>query len=91
MLEKEVVNDLVQSVEKAHKQDFWTVWATRGSPFEINLYNLHIQARKLESNDQLFTKYQVVETEREMDRFGMGKSQLSKPSKHKSSQRNNVF
>ncbi|KAF4921946.1 hypothetical protein CGCVW01_v005625 [Colletotrichum viniferum] len=71
MLEKEVVNDLVQSVEKAHKQDFWTVWATRGSPFEINLYNLHIQARKLESNDQLFTKYQVVETEREMDRFGM--------------------
>ncbi|KAF5522821.1 hypothetical protein CGCA056_v006117 [Colletotrichum aenigma] len=71
MLEKEVVNDLVQSVEKAHKQDFWTVWATRGSPFEINLYNLHIQARKLESNEQLFTKYQVVETEREMDRFGM--------------------
>ncbi|KAL3294256.1 hypothetical protein RB213_012681 [Colletotrichum asianum] len=56
------------------------------SPFEINLYNLHIQARKLESNDPLFTKYQVVETEPEMDRFGMDKSQLSKPYKHKSSE-----
>lgn len=74
------MKDLEQYVEHAHGQDFWTVWATRGGTFEINLYNMHIQARKLETVDSIFSKYMVLETEREMIRFGMGESD---PHNHK--------
>ncbi|OHF00710.1 hypothetical protein CORC01_04027 [Colletotrichum orchidophilum] len=71
IFEKAVFNDMVQYVEKVHKQDFWTAWVTHGGPFEVNLYNMHIQARKLETTDPLFTKYRIIETEREMAKFGM--------------------
>ncbi|KAH9234620.1 hypothetical protein K456DRAFT_1835363 [Colletotrichum gloeosporioides 23] len=73
IFEKAVIDDLVQYVENTHNQDFWTVWATRGSPFEISLYNMHVQARKLETTKPMFTKYQIIETETEMERFGIGK------------------
>ncbi|KAH0425370.1 hypothetical protein CcaCcLH18_11026 [Colletotrichum camelliae] len=72
IFEKAVIDDLVQYVENTHGQDFWTVWATRGSPFEISLYNMHVQARKLETTNPMFTKYQIIETETEMERFGIG-------------------
>ncbi|KAL0941586.1 uncharacterized protein CTRU02_204349 [Colletotrichum truncatum] len=70
--EKPIIDELVRYVEKTSKQDFWTTWVTRGGPFEVNLYNMHIQAQKLETTDPLFSKYMIVETEREMERFGMG-------------------
>ncbi|KAF9871208.1 hypothetical protein CkaCkLH20_11377 [Colletotrichum karsti] len=70
MFEKAVVDDLVKYVENEHNQDFWTTWATKGSPFEVNLYNMHVQARKLETTDALFAKYLIIETEMEMEKFG---------------------
>jgi hypothetical protein len=65
---------MVEFVENAQGGEFWRLWADNGGPFEITLFNLHIQARKLETVDTLYSKYQVLETEREMIRFGMGKS-----------------
>lgn len=74
IIEKDVLQDMVRYVEAAHNRDFWSVWIENNGPFEINLYNLHILARKLETVGSLFSKYAVVETEREMIRFGIGKS-----------------
>lgn len=72
IVEKAVVTDMVSYVESAHDTDFWTAWISNGGPFEVNMYNLHIQARKLETVDSIFSKYLVLETERELIRFGMG-------------------
>ncbi|TDZ17399.1 hypothetical protein Cob_v009408 [Colletotrichum orbiculare MAFF 240422] len=72
IVEKAIITDLVKWVEKEHREDFWTAWVTGGGPFEVNLYNMHLQARKLETTDALFTKYTIIETEREMERFGLG-------------------
>ncbi|KAK1484811.1 hypothetical protein CCUS01_15421 [Colletotrichum cuscutae] len=66
-----MIKDLVPYVKKVQKQDFWTAWVTHGGPFEVNLLNMHIQARKLETTDPLFTKYRIIETEREMQKYGM--------------------
>lgn len=73
IVEKAVVTDMIAYVENAHGTDFWTAWIANDGPFEVNMYNLHIQARKLETVDSIFSKYLVLETERELVRFGMGK------------------
>lgn len=65
---------MVLQVEGAHERDFWSVWAENGVPFEITMYNLHIMARKLELVDTVFSRYRVMETEREMRHFGLGMS-----------------
>ncbi|OLN87184.1 hypothetical protein CCHL11_03694 [Colletotrichum chlorophyti] len=71
IIEKAVIEDLIHSVEKAHNQDFWTIWTAKGGPFEVCLYNMHVQARKLESTNSIFSKYLILETEREMEKFGL--------------------
>ncbi|GKT44599.1 uncharacterized protein ColSpa_04780 [Colletotrichum spaethianum] len=71
VFEKAVLDDLVQYVEMVHNQDFWTAWATHGAPFEITLYNMHIQSRKLETTNPMFTKYRIMETELEMEKYGV--------------------
>ncbi|OHW89971.1 hypothetical protein CSPAE12_11439 [Colletotrichum incanum] len=71
IFEKAVIDDLFQYVEMVHSQDFWTAWATNGGPFEITLYNMHIQSRKLETADPIFTKYRVMESELEMEKYGV--------------------
>ncbi|PHH75887.1 hypothetical protein CDD82_4226 [Ophiocordyceps australis] len=71
IIEKAVIRDMVHYVETAHGRDFWAIWLENGGPFEIALYNLHIMARKLETVDTIFSKYMVLETEREMLRFGL--------------------
>ncbi|KAL2883857.1 hypothetical protein SGCOL_000490 [Colletotrichum sp. CLE4] len=71
IFEKDMIKDLVQYVAEVHKQDFWTAWVTHGGPFEVNLLNMHIQARKLETTDPLFAKYRIIETEREMQKYGI--------------------
>ncbi|KAK1573434.1 uncharacterized protein LY79DRAFT_673625 [Colletotrichum navitas] len=71
MVEKAVLDDLVWHVEAAHGQDFWAVWAAHGGPFEVNLYNLHVHSRKLETTDPLFRKYRVLETEMEMGKYSV--------------------
>ena len=41
--------------------------------FEITLYNMHIAARKLETNNKsVFSKYRILEVERELIRYGLG-------------------
>jgi len=74
IIEKKVISDMVLQVEGAHERDFWSVWAENGVPFEITMYNLHIMARKLELVDTVFSRYRVMETEREMRHFGLGMS-----------------
>ncbi|GJN79105.1 hypothetical protein PLIIFM63780_002618 [Purpureocillium lilacinum] len=71
IIEKKVISDMVLQVEGAHERDFWSVWAENGVPFEITMYNLHIMARKLELVDTVFSRYRVMETEREMRHFGL--------------------
>lgn len=73
IIEKPVFNDMIQYVEETHNQDFWTAWVTHGGPFEVTMYNMHIQARKLETTNSIFSKYRILETELEMERFGIGK------------------
>jgi len=84
IIEKAVMQDLFRWVEAAHGTDFWTAFLASGAqlheggktwwPFEINLHSMHVHARKLETVDPMFLKYQVLETERELIRFGMGES-----------------
>ncbi|WQF82246.1 hypothetical protein CDEST_07260 [Colletotrichum destructivum] len=71
IIEKTVIDDLFQYVEMVHSQDFWSAWATHGAPFEITLYNMHIQSRKLETTDPMFTKYRILESEMEMEKYGV--------------------
>ncbi|KAH8747608.1 hypothetical protein F5883DRAFT_382976, partial [Diaporthe sp. PMI_573] len=51
IIEKEIIFDMIEYIEHAHQRDFWSVWADNNGPFEINLYNLYIIARKLETVD----------------------------------------
>ncbi|KAK1978619.1 hypothetical protein LZ30DRAFT_598732 [Colletotrichum cereale] len=78
IFEKDVINDLFQYVEKLHNQDFWTAWASHGGPFEITLYNMHIQSRKMETTNSVFAKYSIVETEIEFEKYGV----LSESTRH---------
>lgn len=72
IIEKPIVEDMFRWVERAHGGEFWDSWIRHGAPFEVLVYNMHIAARKLETTDPLFTRYSVLETEREMIRFGVG-------------------
>lgn len=41
--------------------------------FEASIYHMHIQAKKLETEPgSIFARYRVLETERELIRFGLG-------------------
>ncbi|GJD04442.1 hypothetical protein ColKHC_13267 [Colletotrichum higginsianum] len=71
IIEKTVIDDLFQYVEMVHSQDFWSAWATHGAPFKITLYNMHIQSRKLETTDPMCTKYRTLESEMEMEKYGV--------------------
>ena len=42
---------MVSYVQKAHDGEFFDIWLKNGGSFEILLYNMHIQARKLETVD----------------------------------------
>ncbi|KAK1991862.1 hypothetical protein LX36DRAFT_589588 [Colletotrichum falcatum] len=72
-VEKAVVGDLMRYVEEVHGREFWAVWAAHGGPFEIQLYNLHVQSRKLETADPMYQKYRIMETETQMGRYGVCK------------------
>ncbi|KAK1961185.1 hypothetical protein LY78DRAFT_645275 [Colletotrichum sublineola] len=71
IIEKPVLDDLIQYVEKAHDQDFWATWAANGGPFEVTLYNLYVHWRKLETTDPMYGKYRIMDTEMEMSKFGV--------------------
>lgn len=64
--------DMYNWVEQAHDRPFWEVFfQAQPFAFEITLMNMHIQSRKLETTDELFTKYKVLEVERELTRYGV--------------------
>ncbi|KAK2059650.1 hypothetical protein LY76DRAFT_645298 [Colletotrichum caudatum] len=72
MAERAVIDELFRHVEAAHGgKEFWAVWAAHGGPFEINLYNMFVLSRKLETTDPLFGKYRVLDTEAEMSKYGV--------------------
>jgi len=60
-------------VEASHNDSFWKVYLENpGNPFEINLYYMHIHARKLETSSQsVYAKYRVLSAEREMTLAGL--------------------
>ena len=60
-------------VHDAMQMDFVDAWLKHGGPFEILPYYLHIHARKLETVNSIYSKYLLLETEREMIRYGLGK------------------
>jgi hypothetical protein len=72
-VEKTILQDMVQFVEMAHDGEFWDIWLRQGKPFEVLIYNMHIASRKLETVSSIFSKYQILESERELIRFGIGK------------------
>jgi hypothetical protein len=58
-------------------KDFWSrlvVAKTKNfGPFEGPLYFLHVHAMKEESEDPLYTKYRVLDVERELKKTGLGR------------------
>ncbi|KAK1579618.1 uncharacterized protein LY79DRAFT_592781 [Colletotrichum navitas] len=72
-VEKTIIHDLIQHVEAMHGQEFWSVWAANGGPWEINLYNMHVLSRKLETTNPLFTKFRIIDVEMEMKKYGVCK------------------
>jgi hypothetical protein len=74
IIEKDIFVDMVRYIEAAHDGEFWNIWLKHGGPFEVLMYTMHIYTRKLETVDTIFSKYQVLETEREMIRYGLGTS-----------------
>ncbi|EXM15685.1 hypothetical protein FOTG_15990 [Fusarium oxysporum f. sp. vasinfectum 25433] len=73
IIEKPIWNDMVSSVEMAHGGNFWDIWIENSYPFELLVYYLHIIARKMETVNSIFSTYRILETERELIRFGLGK------------------
>jgi hypothetical protein len=57
----------------AHGGNFWDIWIENSYPFELLVYYLHIIARKMETVNSIFSNYRILETERELIRFGLGK------------------
>jgi hypothetical protein len=72
IVEKGAMKDMADFIEHAHKGEFWDIWLRNDHPFEVLIYNMHIATRKLETTDPMFAKYRVLESEREMIRFGIG-------------------
>lgn len=73
IIEKPIWNDMVSSIEMAHGGNFWDIWIENSYPFELLVYYLHIIARKMETVNSIFSNYRILETERELIRFGLGK------------------
>lgn len=71
-MERAIVEDMFEWVERAHGRNFWDVFTSGQYAFEITLYNLHIAARKLETTYSTFSKFKILEVERELIRFGLG-------------------
>ncbi|KLO89414.1 uncharacterized protein LW93_1473 [Fusarium fujikuroi] len=71
IIEKPIWNDMVSSVEMAHGGNFWDLWIENSYPFELLVYYLHIIARKMETANSIFSNYRILETERELIRFGL--------------------
>jgi hypothetical protein len=71
IVEKGAMKDMADFIEHAHKGEFWDIWLRNDHPFEVLIYNMHIATRKLETTDPMFAKYRVLESEREMIRFGI--------------------
>lgn len=78
IIEKPIWNDMVSSVEMAHGGNFWDIWIENSYPFELLVYYLHIIARKMETANSIFSNYRILETERELIRFGLGKYYFSR-------------
>ncbi|KAI1047830.1 hypothetical protein LB505_013563 [Fusarium chuoi] len=74
IIEKPIWNDMVSSVEMAHGGNFWDIWIENSYPFELLVYYLHIIARKMETANSIFSNYRILETERELIRFGLAES-----------------
>ncbi|KAG7435493.1 putative peroxisomal-coenzyme A synthetase [Fusarium oxysporum f. sp. raphani] len=74
IIEKPIWNDMVSSVEMAHGGNFWDIWIENSYPFELLVYYLHIIARKMETVNSIFSNYRILETERELIRFGLAES-----------------
>ncbi|KAF4502485.1 hypothetical protein FAGAP_1300 [Fusarium agapanthi] len=74
IIEKPIWNDMVSSVEMAHSGNFWDIWIEKSYPFELLVYYLHIIARKMETANSIFSNYRILETERELIRFGLAES-----------------
>lgn len=71
-VEREIVLDLFAFVEQAHGKPFWDLFLESEVAFEASIYQMHIQARKLETGPgSIFSRYRVLETERELIRFGL--------------------
>lgn len=74
IIEKQIVNDLILSVEELHHQSFWQIFLQQpGEPFEICLYYLFVHLRKMETREPMYNKYIFLETERELRDFGLRK------------------
>ncbi|RYC84033.1 hypothetical protein BFJ63_vAg13056 [Fusarium oxysporum f. sp. narcissi] len=71
IIEKPIWNDMVSSIEMAHGGNFWDIWIENSYPFELLVYYLHIIARKMETVNSIFSNYRILETERELIRFGL--------------------
>ncbi|KAF5981974.1 coenzyme A synthetase [Fusarium bulbicola] len=74
IIEKPIWTDMVSSVEMAHGGNFWDIWIESSYPFELLVYYLHIIARKMETANSIFSNYRILETERELIRFGLAES-----------------
>ncbi|KAG9505089.1 hypothetical protein J7337_002055 [Fusarium musae] len=74
IIEKPIWNDMVSSIEMAHGGNFWDIWIENSYPFELLVYYLHIIARKMETANSIFSNYRILETERELIRFGLAES-----------------
>ena len=78
-VEKEIIEDMFAFVEAAHGKPFLQVFLEHGDcTRETTVYHMHIQARKLETGPgSIFARYKVLESEREVIRWGLGKDILS--------------
>lgn len=72
-VETGIIGDMFAFVEAAHGKPFLKVFLeTEGQAFEATIYHMHIQTRKLETGpDSIFARYKVLETERELIRWGL--------------------
>ena len=74
-VEREIIADMFAFVEAAHGKPFLQVFLEHDDcTWETSVYHMHIQARKLETGPgSIFARYKVLESEREMVRWGLGK------------------
>ena len=64
---------MVSEAEAAHGRPFHDLLVmTEGPPFEVCMYTMFVHAKKLETTLPLYTKYRILESERELAKFGLG-------------------